>query len=97
MNFKQIETFRAVMVSGSMTAAAQALHTSQPNVSRLIAQLERANGFKLFERVGARLVPTDEGAQFFADVERAFIGLHSLENSAQHLKRGGTGRLRIGA
>ncbi|MCY4127568.1 MAG: LysR family transcriptional regulator, partial [Pseudomonas sp.] len=97
MNFKQIETFRAVMLSGSMTAAAQALHTSQPNVSRLIAQLERANGFKLFERVGGRLLPTDEGAQFFADVERAFIGLHSLETSAEHLKRGGTGQLRIGA
>ncbi|WP_409273794.1 LysR substrate-binding domain-containing protein [Pseudomonas sp. KCJK9111] len=97
INFKQIETFRAVMLSGSMTAAAQALHTSQPNVSRLIAQLERANGFKLFERVGGRLLPTDEGAQFFADVERAFIGLHSLETSAEHLKRGGTGQLRIGA
>lgn len=97
MNFKQIETFRAVMLSGSMTAAAEALHTSQPNVSRLIAQLERTNGFKLFERVGGRLVPTDEGALFFADVERAFIGLQSLETSAQNLKRGGTGRLRIGA
>ena len=97
MNFKQVEAFRAVMLSGSMTAAAEHLHTSQPNISRLIAQLERSSGFKLFERVGGRLLPTDEGAALFADVERAFIGLQSLESSAQNIRRGGTGRLRIGA
>ncbi|SQF93995.1 putative transcriptional regulator, LysR [Paucimonas lemoignei] len=97
MNFKQVEAFRAVMLSGSMTAAAEALHTSQPNISRLIGQLERSSGFKLFERVGGRLLPTDEGASLFADVQRAFIGLQSLEKSAQNIRRGGTGRLRIGA
>lgn len=97
MNFKQVEAFRAVMLSGSMTAAAESLHTSQPNISRLIAQLERSSGFKLFERVGGRLLPTDEGAAWFADVERAFIGLHSLEKSAQKIRQGGTGQLRIAA
>ncbi len=97
MNFKQVEAFRAVMLSGSMTAAAESLHTSQPNISRLIAQLERNAGFKLFERVAGRLLPTDEGAALFADVERAFIGLHSLEKSAQNIRRAGTGRLRIAA
>jgi DNA-binding transcriptional LysR family regulator len=97
MNFKQIEAFRAVMLSGSMTAAADALHTSQPNISRLIAQLERHVGFKLFERVAGRLLPTAEGASLFADVERAFTGLNDLERSAQNIRRGGTGRLRIGA
>ena len=97
MNFKQVEAFRAVMLSGSMTAAAESLHTSQPNISRLIAQLERGSGFKLFERVGGRLLPTDEGAALFADVERAFIGLQSLEKSAQNIRRGGTGQLRIAA
>lgn len=97
MNFKQVEAFRAVMLSGSMTAAAESLHTSQPNISRLIAQLERSSGFKLFERVAGRLLPTDEGAALFEDVERAFVGLHSLEQSAQNIRRGGTGRLRIGA
>lgn len=97
MNFKQVEAFRAVMLSGSMTAAAESLHTSQPNISRLIAQLERSSGFKLFERVGGRLLPTDEGAALFADVERAFIGLQSLEKSAQNIRRGGTGQLRIAA
>lgn len=97
MNFKQVEAFRAVMLSGSMTAAAHSLHTSQPNISRLIGQLERSNGFKLFERVNGRLLPTDEGAALFADVERAFIGLQSLEQSAQNIRRGGTGQLRIAA
>ncbi|MFY1663222.1 LysR substrate-binding domain-containing protein [Pseudomonas sp. Pseu.R1] len=97
MNFKQVEAFRAVMLSGSMTAAAESLHTSQPNVSRLIAQLERGSGFKLFERVGGRLLPTDEGAALFDDVQRAFIGLQSIEESAQNIRRGGTGQLRIAA
>ncbi|MCQ6255106.1 LysR substrate-binding domain-containing protein [Pseudomonas sp. Q11] len=97
MNFKQVEAFRAVMLSGSMTAAAESLHTSQPNISRLVAQLERNAGFKLFERVAGRLLPTAEGAALFADVERAFIGLHSLERSAQNIRLAGTGRLRIAA
>src|SRR3546814_9943279 len=97
MNFKQVEAFRAVMLSGSMTAAAESLHTSQPNISRLVAQLERSAGFKLFERVAGRLLPTAEGAALFADVERAFIGLHSLERSAQNIRLAGTGRLRIAA
>lgn len=97
MNFKQVEAFRAVMLSGSMTAAAESLHTSQPNISRLIAQLERSSGFKLFERVAGRLLPTDEGAALFADVERAFIGLQSLQHSAHNIRRAGTGRLRIAA
>ncbi|MFF7710119.1 LysR substrate-binding domain-containing protein [Pseudomonas sp. NPDC007930] len=97
MNFKQIEAFRAVMLSGSMTAAAETLHTSQPNISRLIAQLERASGFKLFQRTGSRLLATDEGAALFADVERAFIGLRSIEDAAYNIRRGGTGSLRIAA
>ncbi|PKQ40846.1 LysR family transcriptional regulator [Pseudomonas sp. YY-1] len=97
MNFKQVEAFRAVMLSGSMTAAAEALHTSQPNISRLIGQLERLNGFALFERIGSRLVPTDEGTAFFNEVDRAFVGLSNLEHSARHIRQLGTGQIRIAA
>jgi DNA-binding transcriptional LysR family regulator len=97
MKFKQIEAFRTVVQTGSMTIAAEALHTSQPNISRLIAQLEDAAGFALFMRVSGRLQLTDEGAELFRDVERAFIGLRSLQDSADHIRRSGTGRLRVGA
>ncbi|WP_354679662.1 LysR family transcriptional regulator, partial [Cupriavidus plantarum] len=58
MKFKEISAFQAVMRSGSMTAAATELYTSQPNVSRLIAQLEYATGLTLFTRNAGRLTPT---------------------------------------
>jgi len=97
INFKQVETFRAVMLSRSMTQAARELHTSQPNISRVIGQLERQIGMRLFERAAGRLVPTPEGRAFFRDVERSFIGLRSLENSAASILKRGVGRLRIGS
>ncbi|MGY6158368.1 LysR substrate-binding domain-containing protein [Paraburkholderia strydomiana] len=97
MNLKHIEAFRAVMVSGSMTAAAKALFTSQPNVSRLIAQLERDTGLQLFQRSGVRLIPTSEGEAFFREVDRAFVGLQGLANAAAQIRNLGSGRLRIAA
>ena len=97
MNFKQVEAFRAVMMTRSMTTAAGLLHTSQPNVSRWIALLEKTLGFVLFQRVGTRIIPTPEAEAFYADVERAFIGLESLNDSASSIRRRGTGLLRVGA
>ncbi|MCP3715974.1 MULTISPECIES: LysR substrate-binding domain-containing protein [Paraburkholderia] len=97
MNLKHVEAFRAVMVSGSMTAAAKALYTSQPNVSRLIGQLERETGLTLFQRVGIRLIPTSEGNAFFREVERAYVGLQGLSTAAAQIRNLGSGRLRIAA
>lgn len=97
LNFRQVETFRAVMLTRSMTQAAKDLHTTQPNVSRVIAQLEARIGLRLFERVAGKLVPTREGEVFFRDVEMTFAGLRSLESSAATLRRRGTGHLRISA
>lgn len=97
MNFKQIEAFRAVMMTRSMTTAAGLMHTSQPNISRWIALLEATLGFELFQRVGTRLIPTPEADAFYVDVERAFIGLESLNDSASSIRRRGTGLLRVGA
>jgi len=95
LNFRQIEAFRAVMLSLSMTQAAKELHTSQPNISRVIGQLERRIGLKLFERHAGKLVPTLEGQVFFRDVERTFAGLRGLEEAADAIRKRGAGRLRI--
>ncbi|ABE46275.1 LysR substrate-binding domain-containing protein [Polaromonas sp. JS666] len=97
MNFKQIETFRAVMLTGSMTVAAQQLHTSQPNVSRGIGKLEAEIGFELFDRLAGRLVATKGGEALFKEVERAFVGLDSLTESARAIRELGVGTLRVAA
>ncbi|WPB55599.1 LysR substrate-binding domain-containing protein [Xylophilus sp. GOD-11R] len=97
LNFRQVEAFRAVMLSGSMTQAARDLNTTQPNVSRVIAQLEKRIGLRLFERIAGKLAPTREGEIFFRDVERAFSGLRGLEQSAATLGRRGAGHLRLAA
>ncbi len=97
MNLKHIEAFRAVMLAGSMTLAAKELFTSQPNISRLITQLENDTGLLLFQRSGVRLIPTSEGNAFFREVERAFVGLSGLTAAAAQIRNQGTGRLRIAA
>jgi len=95
MKFKEIDAFRAVMRSGSMTAAAADLFTSQPNVSRLIGQLESSTGLTLFTRAAGRLAPTEEGLAFLREVDRAFVGLDALKDAARNIRHFGRGRLRI--
>lgn len=95
MNLRQVDAFRAVMECGSMTAAAGVLGISQPNVSRLIAQLEAATGFRLFERRAGRLLITDDGHAFHSEVERAYAGLRRLQHAASDIKAFKHGRLRI--
>ncbi|CAN7545441.1 LysR substrate-binding domain-containing protein [Bosea sp. LjRoot9] len=97
MNLRQIEAFRLIMLRGSMTAAAQELHTSQPSISRLIAELEASIELRLFERKAGRLTPTDEGLTFYREVERSFLGLENLAQAAKDIRFFGTGRLRIAA
>lgn len=97
MNFKQIETFRTVMLTGSMTLAAQQLHTSQPNVSRIIGKLEAEIGFALFDRHAGRVLPTKAAEAFFREVERAFMGLDSVAESARSIRALGAGTLRVAA
>lgn len=97
MTVSQIEAFRAVVLCGSTTGAARVLHTSQPNVSRLVSQLEKSIGLKLFERSPGKLTPTEEGLAFFNEVQRSFVGLEQLDETANKLRRFGTGLLRIAA
>lgn len=84
------------MRTGSVTNAAASLYLSQPAVSRLIAELERSVGFRLFERIkGSAPVPTPEAEAFFQEVQRSFAGLQVLRQAAADIKNYRTGNLRI--
>ncbi len=85
MRHRQIEAFRSVMIAGSITEASKVMHISQPSVSRLIADLERAVGFGLFERKHGRIYATSEAVEFFEEVERSFQGLDRLMRFARNI------------
>ena len=55
LNLRQIEAFHAAARLGSATAASEALHVTQPAVSRLIGDLERSIGYPLFDRRNGRV------------------------------------------
>lgn len=97
LNLRQIEAFRAVMVTGSMVGAAGAMHISQPAVSRLIADLERDLTYPLFTRTRGRLIPTEEGNELYLEVQRSFVGLGQVETAARQLGKNATGVVRIAA
>ncbi|MEC4589662.1 LysR substrate-binding domain-containing protein [Nitrospirillum amazonense] len=95
MHFRQLEIYRAVMISGSASRAAELLRVTQPAVSRAVVELEESLGFSLFDRVKGRLVPTPEGQLFFRDVNASFVGLDRLRASAARIRDFGSGSLRI--
>ena len=97
LNPRQIEAFRAVMLTNSTTRAAQVLHVTQPAVSRLVRELQDALELVLFERKGNRLVPTGEALALFREVERSFVGLDRIANAAQELRARRSGVLRVAA
>lgn len=94
---RQVEAFRAVMMAGGITAAADAMNVTQPAVSRLIRDLEDIVQMTLFERVGARLVPTAEATQFYREVERLYLGLDQIAQAADDIRLHKNTVLRIGS
>jgi DNA-binding transcriptional LysR family regulator len=95
MNLRQIEIFRAVMVTGSTTDAARLLHVSQPGISRLIRHLELRLGVALFERRKGRLVATPEAHTLYGEIERVYRGVQHVQDVAEHLRFGAQGGLRV--
>jgi len=94
---RQIEAFRAAVVQGSATAAADALFVTQPAISRLLADLEDAVGFSLFERQGRGLQPTTDGLRLYDAVERVYLGLETVAETARAIRERESGKIRIGA
>jgi DNA-binding transcriptional LysR family regulator len=95
LNFRQIEAFRAVMLTGTTIAAADMLNTTQPSISRSLAQMQAAAKLKLFELDRGRLRPTPEAVMLFEAVQRNFLGLEAVEETVSLLRRAGVGRLRV--
>lgn len=95
VSLRQLEVFRAIMMTGSVSDAARLLSVSQPAVTRILQLTEERVGFALFERLRRRLSPTPEARQIFEEAEQAFAGLKRVDDLIQGLNEGRNGKLNI--
>ena len=86
MQLGHIMLFQAILQTGSLTAAADLLHISQPAASKRLQQAERTLGFALFHRERGRLVPTRQALVLQGPSERLAADLRRLNQLAQSLK-----------
>ncbi len=97
MDLKRLRTFVAVAELGTVSRAALGLRISQSALSRQISDLEQEFGFKLFDRVGRRLILTAIGEQLLGDCRDVLGHVGSLGERVDLLRRGDSGVLKVAA
>lgn len=94
---KQIESFVAVAIKGSLTAAAQAEGVAPAVIGRRIDALEERLGVKLMVRTTRRITLTHEGTAFLEDAQRLLVDLANAEASVSAGGVKASGYLRVTA
>lgn len=94
---KQIESFVAVAIKGSLTAAALAEGVAPAVIGRRIDALENRLGVKLMVRTTRRITLTHEGSAFLEDSQRVLADLASAEASVSAGGIKASGHLRVTA
>src|SRR5262249_25663166 len=99
MTFTQFTAFAAVARHLNVTKAANNLHVSQPSLSKHLKALEGRFNLRLFTRHAKGIRLTDEGYEFFQDIEPILAQLEkinhryvngSVQKQSGSLKVGGT-------
>lgn len=86
MEIRVLRYFLAVVREESITKAAEALHITQPTLSRQLAQMEEDMGVRLFDRGTRKIVLTNEGILLRRRAEEILelVDKTRYEMTAQH-------------
>jgi len=95
MRLKHIEVFNAVMLTGTVSAAARLLHVTQPAVTQTLQHAELQLGYVLFTRQKNRLVPTHEAQLLYPEIQRLVSQLEAVRRLASAIGVGAGNQLRI--
>jgi DNA-binding transcriptional LysR family regulator len=92
-----LHVLMAVVQAGSMSKAAQILNTTQPAVSRSIADLEHAIGVRLLDRGRHGVEPTEYGRALLDGGNAMFDDLRQAVKNIEFIADPTVGEVRIGA
>ena len=88
MTLEQLLMFNTVALAGSLKAASDKLHKTQPAISQSIKQLESQLDLVLFDRQGYRLTLTQEGRKLLQYAQRVLNEAQEMRQVAKHLAKG---------
>ena len=96
MDEAQLKAFVAINQHGSFSAAAEALHLTQPAVSKRISALEELLDTQLFDRIGRTSVMTEAGRTLRPRAVQMLAGFTGLRESIHDLQGNISGKLSLG-
>jgi LysR family transcriptional regulator, low CO2-responsive transcriptional regulator len=97
INLDQLRIFQAVTETQSFTRAAEAVHLTQPGISKHIKQMEEYYGTPLFDRLGKKVALTHAGEILFEATRDIMASITAAEQRIQELKGLRGGKLTLAA
>jgi DNA-binding transcriptional LysR family regulator len=97
LKLQDLHVLMTVVQAGTMGKAAQQLNTTQPNISRAIAELEHAFGVRLLDRHRQGIAPTEYGRALLDCGTAVFDDLRQGVRKIELLADPGAGEVRIGS
>ena len=95
-NFRQFEIVIEIAHQGSISKAAEALHVSQPTLSKLLQKLENELQTELFDRSCLPMKLTPAGKSYMEAGQKILNVQHQLEKRLDRLKDNSANDIRIG-
>lgn len=86
MNLRGLQLFRNIVVTGSLSEAAERQNLSPSAASRMLGQLEAQVSLQLFSRSRRNLELTEEGALFYRQIANTLDGIEEIPLIARSLK-----------
>jgi LysR family hydrogen peroxide-inducible transcriptional activator len=95
MNDRHLKYILEIAKQGSITAAAENLHISQPSLSSLLVQVEEELGARIFDRSRVPLTLTHEGEQYVEAAVKILGTLRDLQARINDMKESISGQFNI--
>lgn len=96
MDIRHLQYFMEVVRCHSFTKAAEALHVTQPTISKMVKSLEEELGVVLLDRSGKQVKPTDAGEAIVHQAQLIVNAFDSLSSDLADIVQLKKGKIRIG-
>ncbi len=97
LRFKHLQMLVTLGVTNNLHRTAEALHVSQPGITRMLQEVEEMLGCALFERRSRGMLPNELGEQVLRYARNTLATLERFSADFTEFREGGYGHLAVGA